>query len=554
MNFVEEVNKEIIKKKVKSIKGIIDLRDKLARKLKPKHLPSLITIFAKANKKQKDYLRKILKSKPNRTLSGVAPVAVMTKPSNCPSQAKCIYCPGGLKSQFGDTPKSYTGSEPASMRAKRNLYDPYLQVFNRLEHYVLLNQDISKCEVIVMGGTFTSFAKTYQESFVKYIFKAMNDFSRLFFKDDKFDYDKFSKFFELDKDFKDEERVSRIIKKVSKLKKDCDLKKEQKKNEKSNCRIVGLTLETRPDCVDKKIGNFMLNLGATRVELGIQSLDDKVLKYVKRGHGTKESVNAIRLLRDLGFKLNLHYMIFYKKDLKDMKKLFSNEDYRPDMLKIYPCMIFPKTKLYEEFKKGKYKEVTTKQAAEIISEFMKYVERYCRVMRVMRDIPPKLAKGGVDRSNLRQYVDELCKKKGIKSKDIRNREIGRSKKIVDDKIYVEEYNASKGKEFFISIGKDPLVGFARLRFPSESLRKEITKDSGIIRELHIYSSALKVGSKGNSYQHKGYGKKLLNKAEEICRKNGKNKLLVISGVGVKEYYRKLGYKDEGVYVSKLLKK
>src|SRR3989338_4675580 len=406
-----------------------------------------------------------------------------------------------------------------------------------------------------MGGTFTSFAKQYQEEFVKYIFKAMNDFSDLFFGDNEIDYGKFSEFFELKNEFKDTERVRRVIEKILKIKGKCELKKEQLKNEKSNCRIIGLTLETRPDCVDLNIGNFMLELGATRIELGIQSTDDKVLEFVKRGHGTKESVEAIKLLRDLGFKLNLHYMIFYntKKEIEDMKKLFSDENYRPDMLKVYPCMIFPGTELYDLYKKGEYKEVTTKQAAEIISEFKRSVERYCRIMRVQRDIPPKFSEGGVDRSNLRQYVDELCRKKGIKCKCIRCREIGRNDKIIDDNIYVDEFNANDGKEFFISIGKEPLIGFIRLRFPSQSLRKEITKNSAIIRELHVYSTALKVGSKGEGFQHKGYGRILMDKAEEICKKEGKRKLIVISGVGVKDYYvKKLGYKKDGVYVSKIL--
>src|SRR3989344_1614222 len=207
MDFVKQLNEEIVKKKINSIKDILSLRDNLARKLRPKQLPSLITIFAKAGTEQKLYLKKILRTKPNRTLSGVSPVAVMTMSSNCPPQAKCIFCPGGINSQFGDTPKSYTGNEPASMRARRNFYDSYLQVFNRLEHYILLNQDISKCEVIVMGGTFTSFAKSYQEEFVKYIFKAMNDFSDLFFNKGELDYEKFSEFFELDKNFKDSERI-----------------------------------------------------------------------------------------------------------------------------------------------------------------------------------------------------------------------------------------------------------------------------------------------------------------------------------------------------------
>jgi len=556
MEFVNNLNHEITEKKLTSISDIIKLRDSMARRLKPKHLPSLTTIFAKADEEQKLYLKKILKTKPSRTLSGVSPIAVMTMPSNCPPQAKCIFCPGGINSQFGNTPKSYTGNEPASMRARRNLYDSYLQIFNRLEHYILLNQDISKCEVIVMGGTFTAFSKQYQEEFVKYIFKAMNDFSGLFFKENEFDYKKFNEFFELDREFKDSERVRDVIKKILEIKGNCDIKKEQLKNEKSSCRMIGLTLETRPDCVDLDIGNFMLELGATRIELGIQSTDDRVLEFMKRGHGNKESIQAIKLLKDLGFKLNLHYMIFdndVEKEVSDMKKLFSTEDYNPDMLKIYPCMIFPGTELCNYFQEGKYQEVKTEKAAEIISEFKRYIEPYTRVQRIQRDIPPKYSVGGTDKSNLRQYVEDLCRRKNIKCRCIRCMEIGRNEKIIDDNVYVMEYRSSGGREFFISVGKDPLIGFARLRFPSQSLRKEINKDSGMIRELHVYSAALRVGSKGEGYQHKGYGKILMKKAEEICREYGKKKILVISGIGVKDYYiNKLGYKKDGVYVSKKL--
>lgn len=565
MDFTKELNIEIINKKIDSIQDVIKLRDSLARKLRPKELPSLVTIFAKANNEQKLYLKKILKTKPNRTLSGVSPIAVMTMPSNCPPQAKCIFCPGGINSQFGNTPKSYTGNEPASMRARRNLYDSYLQVFNRLEHYILLNQDVSKCDVIVMGGTFTAFAKQYQEEFVKYIFKAMNDFSEIFFKNGEFDYEKFSEFFELDKEFKDSERVQEVINKILKFKGKCDLKEEQLKNEKSNCRVIGLTLETRPDCVDLEIGNFMLDLGATRIELGIQSTDDKVLDFMKRGHGNKESIEAIKLLKDLGFKLNLHYMIFdndVEKEVNDMKKLFSDENYVPDMLKIYPCMIFPGTELYKYFKEGKYQEVKTEKAAEIIAEFKRYIEPYTRVQRIQRDIPTKFSEGGVDRSNLRQYVEKLCKEKGIKCKCIRCREVDRvlSKnnniKIGEIQFKINHYRASGGDEFFISaedFDNDIIFGYCRLRFPSESLKKEITKNSGIIRELHIYSNSVTIGKVSDaSFQHKGIGRKLLKMAEEISMEHKKEKILIISGVGVREYFRKFGYERENTYMVKSL--
>jgi elongator complex protein 3 len=308
----------------------------------------------------------------------------------------------------------------------------------------------------------------------------------------------------------------------------------------------------------------MLELGATRIELGIQSMDDKVLEFVKRGHSTKESKEAIKLLRDLGFKLNLHYMIFYntKKEIEDMKKLFSDENYRPDMLKIYPCMIFPGTELHDLYKKEEYKEVTTKEAAEIISEFKRYIQPYCRIQRIQRDIPPKFSSGGVDRSNLRQYVDKLCRRKGIKCKCIRCREVDRvlsknsSIKIKKIQFRVNHYKASGGDEFFISAedsGNDIIFGYCRLRFPSQSLKEQITKNSAIIRELHIYSTSVAVGKvSDDSFQHRGIGRKLLNMAEEIAIKHDKNKILIISGVGVREYFRKFGYEKEKTYMVKSL--
>lgn len=558
--YYKELIKEIKSKKL-SREKISSLKNKLASKHKLRNPPTNIQVLLNADLKDIPTLKKYLLTKPTRTISGVAVVAVMTAPQKCP-HGKCIMCPGGPSSAFGDVPQSYTGKEPATMRGIRNLYDSYLQVFNRLEQYVVLGHVPDKVELIIMGGTFPSFDKKYQEDFVAYAFKALNDFSKLFFKQNELDLVKFKEFFGLPGDIYDKKRAISLRKKIlliktEKNKSKINLIKEQERNETAKIRCVGLTIETRPDYGKLEQGNEMLRLGATRVEVGVQSVYDDVLEKIKRGHTVQDSVNSIRVLKDLGFKINAHYMPGLiedrKKDLNGMKQLFANQDFRPDMLKIYPCMVLKGTKLFDLYKKNKFKPISTEQAASLIAEFKQFIPEYCRVMRVQRDIPPKQAEAGVDRSNLRQYVDEFMRQNKIKCRCIRCREIGRAKKAGKPFIKVYLYNASKGKEFFISIEDKygSLYGFCRLRFPSQFLRKEITKASALIRELHVYGPAIEIGKKGK-FQHKGLGKKLLKKAEELAKQNKKTKVVVISGVGVREYYRKMGYKRQGPYMAKLL--
>jgi elongator complex protein 3 len=239
-----------------------------------------------------------------------------------------------------------------------------------------------------------------------------------------------------------------------------------------------------------------------------------------------------------------------KNDLKGLKQLFENPDFRPDMLKIYPCMVVEGTKLYDLWKKKKYKPLTTKKAAKIIAEFKKYVPEYVRIMRVQRDIPTYMTAAGVDKTNLRQYVEKITKNKKIKCRCIRCREAGRHIITERPKIIIREYEASDSIELFISAeANDCLLGFVRLRFPSQFLRKEISKDSALIRELHVYGPAVSIGKKG-SIQHKGIGKLLLKTAEQIAKTSKKSKVVVISGIGVREYYKKLGYKRQGPYMIK----
>jgi elongator complex protein 3 len=560
-DFFADIIAEIKKSSLSKI-DISKLKLKLCEKHKIRQPPTDIEILLNAEDEDVPLLKKILRSKPTRSISGVAVVAVMSKPHKCP-HGKCAYCPGGPSSFFGNVPQSYTGREPATMRAIRNNFDPYLQVFNRLEQYVITGHIPDKVELIVMGGTFPHLPKKYQQDFVKYALKAMNDFSQMFFKDHDLNIYGFKKFFGLPSKVDDERRagiIQRRLKKV-KVKQKYDLEHEQLRNEKSKIRCVGLTVETRPDYGRLKQGNFALELGATRIELGIESISDAALKRIERGHDVKESIDSIRELKDIGFKLNFHYMIGLpgsspQMDVLGLKLLFENPEFRPDMLKIYPCMVMKGTKLYDDWKQGSYKPLTTQQAAEIIAEFKRVVPKYVRIMRIQRDIPTKHTEAGVDRTNLRQYVDAMCNAKGIRCRCIRCREVGRAKKLGKVDITVMRYDASHGKEFFISaedVKNDVLVGFARLRFPSQQLRAEITEDSALLRELHVYGETAAVGEKaGLKSQHKGYGKMLLETAENIARQQGKNKMIVISGVGVREYYRKLGYKREGQYMVKKL--
>ena len=333
-----------------------------------------------------------------------------------------------------------------------------------------------------------------------------------------------------------------------------------------------MTLETRPDKGNLIDGNELLDYGCTRIELGVQTVYDDILKIVERGHTAKDSISSIQTLKDLGFKLNFHLMpglpdknkkeklerISKEKDIKSLRQIFEDADYRPDMIKIYPCMVMKGTKLYEHYKKGIFKPLTTQEAAEIIVEFKKSVPKYCRIMRVQRDIPTYATESGVDKTNLRQYVDALMTQKKIKCNCIRCREIkSREFDISKTKFEIIEYDASKGKEYFISIitPDNYIVGFCRMRFPKKYLRQEITKNSALIRELHVYGSATSLGkTQKKSSQHKGFGELLLKKAEEIAINRGKKKMIVISGVGVRNYYRKFKYELEGPYMSKYLVK
>ncbi len=436
--------------------------------------------------------------KPTRTLSGVAPIAVMIKPEDSCRWA-CSYCPF-----TGLAAKSYTGEEPAALRARNFGFDPYKQVENRLRALQYLGHETDKCDVIVMGGTFLAMEKKYKVWFIKNIYDALNGSPS------------------------------------------ATLEEAKKRNETAKRRAIGLTIETRPDiCYVEE----MLEYGATRCELGVQHADDEIYKKINRGHGVKEVVEATRSLKDAGFKVLYHIMLGLpgsnpSKDVAFVKQLFQDERFQPDMLKIYPTLVIKGTALYQQMIAGEYEPYSSEQAAEIIAEMYEYIPEYVRVMRIQRDIPATKIEKGVKKSNLREIVE--AKLKGREVREIRSREAGRKRGEGKKEVHIKEYDASRGKEWFIAYQYENGVieGFIRLRKSGSG--------KAFVRELHVYGRALKIGEKsGEGAQHRGIGRMLLKEAEEIA-KSFSDKLHIISGVGAREYYRKMGYWLEGHYMVKNL--
>lgn len=447
-------------------------------------------------------------TKPSRTLSGVTIIAVMTKPGACPGN--CVFCPN-----YDNAPKSYTGFEPAAMRGELNKFDPYKQIKDRIKQLESIGHPTNKIEIIIMGGTFPSTSYQYQKKFMTGIYQAITDSKS-----------------------KD---INYLIKKATKSKR----------------RIVGITFETRPDFCDKKIIRKILDFGGTRVEIGAQTTDNQVHMYIDRGHGTKEIIEATRQLKDSGFKVLYHMMVGlpgsnFKKDFESFKEIFFNSDYCPDMIKIYPCLVTKYTKLEKMYYSGEYKIYDDNQLISFIADVKEIVPEWIRIMRIQRDIPSNKIIAGVKKSNLREYVKRELEKRNTDCKCIRCTEPQGKLKIEDLKNYninIKQYKASKGKEYFIYAKKNKyLLGFIRLRIPYNPFVKEIDKDTGIVRELHVYGQA--TNFKEKNIQHQGIGKKLLKIAEEIAKDNNMKKMVVISGVGVREYYEKQGYKLYRTYMYK----
>jgi elongator complex protein 3 len=457
----------------------------------------------------------VFRRKPVRTVSGVTPIAVMIKPEgSCPYG--CIYCPF-----TGKAAKSYTGSEPAALRARSAAFDPAKQVEIRLKQYEISKHPADKCEIILMGGTFLNMDAKYKQDFVKGIYDTLNG------------------------------------------KKSPNLDKAIKNNENAKHRAVGLTIETRPDVCNKEQIKEILGYGATRVELGVQNPNDAIYRRINRGHSVSDVVRATADLKDSAFKVCYHIMPGLPgsnptKDIVMVNKLFGEERFKPDMLKIYPTLVMPGTGLHKLMLDGRYKPYNTETAADTISEFYRSIPKYVRVMRIQRDIPVNLIAGGVDKSNLRELVERRIEEKGIHPQEIRYREIGfaKNKNTKGFTLQRLDYRASGGTEVFLSFedkNSETLAGFIRLRIPNAPFMKELD-DSALVREFHVYGEEASLAeTTASKAQHKGFGTRLLAEAEEITKKEfGLSNLTVISGVGVREYFYNKGYRLNGPYVSKRL--
>jgi len=521
----EDIIEDLMKIPNPSKEDVNRVKVRIAERYGLSYVPSNSEIIRHLNSHQKIKLLKILRRKTVRTASGVTVIAVMTKPWPCPQKEPCAYCPGGPSQ---GVPQSYTGHEPAALRGWQNRYDPYRQVRQRIEQYKAIGHPVDKIELIIMGGTFPSAPLDYQRYFVKRCLDAIT------------------------------ERPSKSL-------------EEAKRNaETSSIRNVGITVETRPDWSREVHVDRMLSMGVTRVEIGVQNVYDDIYEIVNRGHTVSDVIEATRILKDSGLKVVYHMMpglpgSDFQRDLEGFKKIFSDPNFKPDMLKIYPCLVIKGTKLYEWWKHGLYAPYTTEEAVNLIAQIKKMVPEWVRIMRVQRDIPAYLIVDGVSKSNLRELVLRRLREEGYRCRCIRCREAGHRwlkdhiRPIPENiEVYVQRYEASEGEEFFISAedrANDVLVGYLRLRFPSEKAhRPEISgRDASLIRELRVCGELVPVGEYlEEAFQHKGWGRRLVEEAETISRGNGMKKIVVTSALGTKEYYGRLGYRYDGVYMSKNL--
>jgi elongator complex protein 3 len=520
-----------------------------------------------------------IKMKPVRTISGVTPVTVLTKPFPCPG--KCIFCPSDIR-----MPKSYLSDEPGAQRAERNWFDPYLQVYNRLQALKNIGHKVDKVELIVLGGTWSYYPETYQIWFIKECFRALNEFG---FKDDREEilqrYKQISSKLTLSdspeandkklgsKQIKGEDNrtYNKVIdENYLEPEKELGLDKVQSAtweqlevqqviNETAGTRSVGLVIETRPDHISEKEVIRVRRLGCTKTQIGVQSLSDDVLKKNKRGHNVAATRKAFRLLRLAGFKIHAHMMAnLYgstpENDITDFKTLFTDPDFKPDELKLYPCSLIGSAELMQYYHKGLWKPYSYEELLHVISSSISLTPEYCRLTRVIRDIPSPDIVVGNKLTNFRQIAEDKLKNLGEISKDIRAREI-RGEEFTEEEIKfkVTDYQTSVSQEKFLQYivhknGQEKILGFLRLSLPTTEQFIEELKGSAMIREIHVYGAVANIGerTKGD-VQHLGLGTKLIKKAKQFSQEAGYKKLNVISAIGTKEYYRKKGFTDGDLY-------
>ena len=512
MNYLEATIKELVESKIKTLDGLAKAKRRIAKKYKsscPSNISLLRTyheIVKSESRKPSKIIESLLITRPIRSLSGIVNISVLTKPYPCPG--KCLYCPiePGI-------PKSYVSGEPAVERAKKLNFNPYLQVKRRIEMLKAEGHPTDKIELRIVGGTWSYYPKRYQNWFIKRCFIACN------------------------------EKIGR------------SLKEAQRSNEKAKHRVVGLSIETRPDFIDKKEIRHLRELGVTLVEIGVQSIYDDVLKKNLRGHDIKETISATKLLKDAGFKV-LYQMMpnlagsSLERDEKMFSELFQNQDFQPDLLKIYPCALLKESPLYKLWRRGQYKPYTKSQLINLIKKIKKTIPYYIRIQRISRDIPSSsIVSGPAKISNLRQLLAEIIKRENWRCKCIRCREVRRAYDP-RERIYLLriDYQASGGKEVFLNFEnkkRTKLYSLLRLRITS--------RNKAVIREIHTYGLLIPIAGKETAPQHRGLGKKLMKEAEKITKREFHlKKISVIAGVGTREYFKKLGYKLEDTYMTKKL--
>jgi len=534
MNTNKLIIEKLIAEKIKDQKKLSTLKRKTAKNHKislvsnVELLKSYHNLVKNKEVKANKTLEWLLRKRKIRSLSGVVVVSVLTKPWFCPG--KCIFCPTekGL-------PKSYLSGEPAVERAKNDNFNPYLQTKNRLESLEIQGHPIDKIELRIIGGSFTYYPKQYQTEFIKECFRAVNEFQ----KKQKFSIKNHRS-----------QRLENI----------------QKRNEKAKHKIVGISIETRPDLIDEKEILNLRKLGITMVELGVQTTYDDILKKCQRGHSLKETVKATKLLKNAGFKIMYQIMpnlpnSNLERDFECFKTIFRDQRLKPDWLKIYPCVVCKKTKLYQIWKKQEYHSYTDKEIIELLIKIKSIMPYWIRIARLFRDIPVKKIESGSKFSNLRQIIQKEMKKTEKTCNCIRCREV-KEKYNPKEKIYLfqQDYNASEGKEIFLSFEnkkQTKLFSLLRLRFPQNTDNNSkhaipALKNTALIREIHTYGQMARISEKCFSPQHRGLGKKLIKQAEKISKKFGVKKIAVISGIGVRPYYRKLGYRLKDTYMIKVL--
>ena len=511
--------------------NLTTLKNKTASKYKINGSPKMADILQGLPRQYRQKLWPYLKTKPVRTASGVAVVAVMSKPHRCPHLAYtgnvCVYCPGGPDSDFEYSTQAYTGYEPTSMRAIRARYDPYSQVRGRVQQLRAIGHAVDKIEFIVMGGTFLSLDKEYKDYFIRNLHDALSGYHS--------------------------NSVEESI----------------RYSEQAVTKCIGITIETRPDYCLKPHLEEMLTYGCTRIEIGVQSIYESVARETNRGHTVAAVSHSFHLAKDCGFKVVTHMMpdlpnMGYERDLEGFKEYFENPAFRSDGMKLYPTLVIRGTGLYELWKTGRYQNYTPDQLVELTAQVLSLVPPWTRLYRIQRDIPMPLVSSGVEHGNLRELAMQKMREQDLPCLDIRTREVGMKQihaSVTPDQVELvrRDYVANGGWETFLSYEdpvQDILIGLLRLRkVSSAAWLKEITeKPSSIIRELHVYGQAVQVSARDpTNFQHQGFGILLMEEAERIAREeHGSEKLLVIAGVGTRHYYRKLGYSLDGPYMSKLL--